>query len=455
MIRLSRSPLFAQVLVVVVVTAVLAQLATLVVASILPGGQEPFTLDDAAGAIEARSSFERNGFTLEVTDADQPPAEWEEDDDRERRIRVTLAALLDLSPQDVRVEDQIPIPGGQWLVRFARRSATQPIDNVAPLDAGGQVRVEDMAMAARASDGRWIVVRPIDAWPGGGSLILLWLALNALLLVPLAWIFARRIAAPIGRFAEVADRAGKGDASVTFAGSGPREIWAAANALDQMQATIRQSLDERTKLLAAIAHDLRTPLTRIRFRAEHADPIHRDKMVADIERMVSMIDGVLAYAKGEAFNDRHRLDFTALVRSVIDDASDAGANALTGPAPAYLVDGDALALRRMVSNLVDNAIKYAGSVRCSLTRRDRRVLLLIEDDGPGIDAVAFARLMRPFERGEASRDPATGGVGLGLSIARAIARAHGGDLHRSEHHEQGLSLWIDLPLAEATRDASA
>ena len=445
MSRFSRGPLFGQVLGLVVAAAVLAQVAGALVLYFLPGGHEPFTLADAAKVVRTQRSIERNGFALRAETRGTAPERWDEDDSRERRFRTALAAMLDVSPADVLVEDRIPIPGGAWLIRAARRPLTTPPEPVAPSPDHARLAVGDLAAAVRMADGRWIVITPDDGWPGPGSILLLWLAFNGLFIVPLAWLFTRRLVRPIREFAATADRAGRGDAAAAFTGSGPREVRAAAEALSEMQRKIRDALDERTKLLGAIAHDLRTPLARIRFRAEHAPAEHRDKITADIERMDAMIEGVLAFVRGEAVADRHRLDFTALVRSVVDDWTDAGADAAVLEAPSLLVEGDAVALRRMVSNLVDNAAKYAGNVCCHLERDGADILLSVEDAGPGIDPSAFRKALTPFERGDATRDPATGGVGLGLPIARGIARSHGGELTLGRSDAGGLRVLVRLP----------
>lgn len=445
MSRLSKGPLLIQVLALVVAAAVLAQVAGSLVLYLLPGGHEPFTLDDAARVVRTQHSLERDGYTLRADAVATAPKRWDEDDRRERRFRTALAALLQVSPEDVMVEDRLPIPGGEWLIRAARRPVTTPLDPAPPSSDYGRIAVGDMAAAVRIAEGRWIMVTPDDGWPGPGSVLLMWLAFNGLFIVPLAWLFTRRLVRPIREFAATADRAGRGDAMAVFTGSGPQEVRAAAEALSEMQRKIRDALDERTKLLAAIAHDLRTPLARIRFRAEHAPSEHRDRIIADIERMDAMIEGVLAFVRGEAVADRHRLDFNALVRSVTDDWKDGGLDADVIEGPALLVDGDPIALRRMVSNLVDNAIKYAGNVRCRLQRDGDEIVLSVEDHGPGLDTASIAKVLRPFERGDATRDPATGGVGLGLAIARGIARSHGGDLTLDQLDAGGLCVRVQLP----------
>ncbi len=221
-----------------------------------------------------------------------------------------------------------------------------------------------------------------------------------------------------------------------------------------MQRRIANAVEERTRLIAAVAHDLRTPLTRLRFRAEYAPPDHRDRIISDIERMDAMIGGVLAFARGEAGLNRHRLDFSMLVQSMADDFAATGADVTVVQSAPVEVIADALALRRLVSNLIDNAVKYGSGARCSVSREGKSALLLVEDDGPGMKEDALERMFTPFERGDAARDPSTGGMGLGLALARGIARAHAGDVYLSRPSGRGLHAHVRLPAAATSGEGS-
>lgn len=447
--RLASAPIFVQALVLVVATAIAAQLVTMAWLNLLPGGSEPFTFDDIAQAVRTQKPVERQGQSLVVRRADSAPPGWELDGNRERRNRVTLAAMLGVPAENVLIEDQIPIPGGSWLIRLGRSPTNKPLAEFEPWPSGGELRMEDLAAAVKGDDGRWTIVSPPKDWPGPGLLLLVLLGGNALILVPLAWLFTRRLVAPIRKFADTADRAGRGDPGAVFLASGPSEIRRAAHALSEMQEKIRDGVEERTRLLAAIAHDLRTPLTRLRFRAEYAPEEHRDRIVQDIERMDSMIGGVLAFVRGEEPAQHKRLDFTALVQSVVDDWADTGAAVSLADSSPVEIDGDPIALRRMVTNLVENAVKYAGQAECGIDVDGAAVRLFVDDQGPGLPAESLERVFTPFERGDSNRDPESGGVGLGLALARAIARAHGGDVSLSQREVRGLRVQVILPRADA------
>ena len=455
MSRLARAPLFAQTLALVAVTALAAQLTTIVAVAVVPMPHSAFTLDEVAATLRGAPPPADGRVTLSVEIVDGPPPGWEKDDRRERRFRLTLAEVMGVPLSDLRVEQQMPFPGGMWLLRLNQPTLADADLPTRPYERGGATSFEDAAVAARRPDGRWVVVTDPAEWAGISTFLLTWLAANALVLGALAWRFTRRLVAPIRAFADTAEAAGRGDPDAAFAIAGPREVRKAAQALAEMQGRIRGTLEERTKLLAAIAHDLRTPLTRLRFRAEYAPPEHRDRIVQDIERMDAMIGGVLAFVRGEERNERQRLEFAALVESAVDDWADAGADVRIEEAVPVQVDADPLALRRLVSNLLENAVKYAGSARCRVRRDGADALLLVDDDGPGIAEDSLERVFAPFERGDAARDPATGGVGLGLALARAIARAHGGDVRLSRRPGRGLRAHVRLPAAAAGGGASA
>jgi signal transduction histidine kinase len=426
------------------VTAIAAQMITFAVLLNVPQQREAFTVGDIAEAIRLRAPLERRGQTLSLRTVDAPPRGWEIDFRLEQRARASLEQALGVPPGHILIEQNLTI--FEWFQRPPPPPPDAPKSSE-PFPNGRDAVFPRFSVAARMEDGRWLIVTAPSPSPGPGTLLLFWLAANALVLGPLAWLFTRRLVAPIRAFAEAAERAGRGEKDAVFPEKGPREVRKSARALAEMQRRIAGAVEERTRLIAAIAHDLRTPLTRLRFRAEYAPPEHRGRMVNDIERMDEMIGGVLAFARGEERLNRQRLDLAALVQSMADDLVETGADVTVLEAALVEVVGDPLALRRLIANLLDNALKYGGSAHCRVLQEGENALLLVEDKGPGIAEDALERMFTPFERGDAARDPSTGGVGLGLALARGIARAHGGDVWLSRLPVQGLCAHVRLPAA--------
>ncbi|MCS3747414.1 two-component system OmpR family sensor kinase [Xanthomonas arboricola] len=308
--------------------------------------------------------------------------------------------------------------------------------------------LDGFTAALQQPDGRWRTVesprRRLSA-EFKTHIVLLFLA-GLLANVPLAWWFSRALSAPIKRFAEAADRLGRNPHAAALQRSGPPEIVRAADSFNAMQARLNRLINERTHMVAAIAHDLRTPLARLSFRLDDLQPPLRDKALADIDEMKAMISAALDFIQ----NDRHRgerapLDLRLLVESVVDNATDIGADAALLPGPTITLDGDPLALRRAVMNLLENALKYGKCARLQLTRDGEDGVLWIDDDGPGIDPTQREQLLLPFVRGESSRNRGTGGIGLGLSVAHSIVLAHGGDLRLDNRAHGGLRVTVRLP----------
>jgi two-component system OmpR family sensor kinase len=297
---------------------------------------------------------------------------------------------------------------------------------------GGPPLFGEFTAALRQADGRWLVVRPKpESFPNDWQRrLLLWLGGCIVLTAPLGYLFARRITAPIGRFARAAETLGRDPSGPLMALSGPAEIGMAARAFNDMQARLKRYIDDRTAMVGAISHDLRTPLARIRFKLEAAPEGVKNAVLADVEQMEQMIASVLAFIRdASAGRSRDRLDLLSLVECVVDDAAQTGQDVTLGEDSApVIVEADALGLQRLLGNLVDNAVKYGQRARIRVSQVDGEALVEIADDGPGLASVDLERVFQPFYRAEAARTLDGGGVGLGLAVARSIARAHGGDV---------------------------
>lgn len=303
--------------------------------------------------------------------------------------------------------------------------------------------------ALRLPDGRWASVTPphglLSPWQ---VRILIALGISLLLLAPLVWILARRLTRPIRVFAEAAERLGANPEAEPMVASGPTEVRTAIHAFNDMQAALRDHMRRRSQTVAAIAHDLRTPLTRLRFRAEQAPDSVRDRMAADIEEMDALIATAMAYVRGEATPDRSEpFDLAELAADCATGFSETGASVSFSGDTALPVVADPAALRRALANLIANAVKFGGGARVHATTADGTAVITVADDGPGLAESELEAVFEPFYRGERSRNRETGGAGLGLSVARQAARAHGGDVTLANRQTGGLTARLTLPLA--------
>ena len=259
----------------------------------------------------------------------------------------------------------------------------------------------------------------------------------------------RRVTRPMRRLAVAADALGRGEAPTLQAEVGPSEVQGTVAAFNRMQARLRRFVDDRTRMLAAISHDLRTPVTSLRLRAEFVDDEEtKARILATLDEMQDMIEGTLAFAREEAAAEATRVvDLGALIESTAADLSDLGASIEFAGPSRIAYPCRPVALRRAVRNLLENAVRYGGQARVRLERQGQELRIEIEDDGPGIPEDQFERVFEPFVRLEGSRSPETGGIGLGLAIARSIVRGHGGDIRLANRREGGLAVTVTLPLA--------
>ncbi|MDK3074600.1 ATP-binding protein [Sedimentitalea sp. JM2-8] len=259
-------------------------------------------------------------------------------------------------------------------------------------------------------------------------------------------LFVRRLTRPLGQLAAAAAAAGRGDRSARVPEDGAREMRAAAAAFNDMQTRIGRFDAERMRVLAAVGHDLRTPITSLRIRAELLDAAEAEPIVRTLDEMTVMADGLIAYAKGAGdAEEMQPVDLAALLGPLCEDRgatlrTDAGATVSARP----------VALKRAIGNLVDNAIRYGGQATVTLGREAGAAVIRIEDSGPGIPPERLKSVFDPFVRGEDSRNPETGGAGLGLSIAQAIVSAHGGQIALTNRDTGGLCAIVTLPVPALT-----
>ncbi|ARS26327.1 ATP-binding protein [Sphingomonas sp. KC8] len=323
-------------------------------------------------------------------------------------------------------------------------------DRLVPMRRGEPIFFNTVIAGVETEDGwRIVKTRPrplIAAWQ---KRMLLWFAISALALLPLAWWFARRLTRPIRRFADAAERMGNDPLAPRVTEEGPTELRQTAHALNLMQERLLAYVSERTAMIGAIAHDLRTPLARIAFRIEAApDPV-RDKVQADIEQMRAMIAATIGFVRGTTRSrDATDVDLGALLTRLAQDEADMGRPVKTGAIAPLHIRGDRLALARLFQNLIDNGVTYGGPVELSLHREADQAIVVVADRGPGLPEDQIERLFHPFERGDPSRNRETGGIGLGLTIARSIAQEHGGTLALRNRDGGGIEAVCHLPIRE-------
>lgn len=275
----------------------------------------------------------------------------------------------------------------------------------------------------------------------------IWMVGTSLILFAVATIFMRNQVKPIRRLAIAADNFGKGRDVSTFKPEGAAEVRQAASAFLAMRERIVRQVSQRTDMLAGVSHDLRTPLTRMKLQLEMlGDDDGTAELKADITEMEHMLDGYLAFARGEGTEEPVPVDLTALLQEAAAQARRIGGavdlhteGELTAPLRPN-------AFRRCLTNIMDNAIQYAEHVSVRAGQRGDGIEITIDDDGPGIPADQLDEVFKPFFRIEGSRNPGTGGVGLGLTIARDVIRGHGGDIVLGASPNGGLRVRIKVPL---------
>ncbi len=277
--------------------------------------------------------------------------------------------------------------------------------------------------------------------------IVLSTSLMALLLIGVSILILRSVTKPVQRCAEAVKRLYVDAEPQPIAVTGPREVRELAVAFNELQQRVKRLVDDRTLMLAAISHDLKTPLTRTQLRVENIDSAElRQSINADLGEMLTMIDSSLDFLKGERSGEPARdFDLKTILQSICDDLSDMGHATNFASDIQLVMRGRHLALKRAFTNLLTNAVKFGTRVQVAVQRRGGQITVTIDDDGPGIPADQREAVFAPFYRLEASRNRQTGGVGLGLTVARSIIRGHGGDIILDGAPAGGLRVLVSLP----------
>jgi signal transduction histidine kinase len=369
----------------------------------------------------AGSSLFRLGLTRE-------PAIEPEDD--ARGVQLSIATALGKSDEEVR----IAFRERHWHRREFR-------DGNGPSHAW-------VVVSIHLSTGDWLnVSADHPPTPPLGKAFVASFLISALAVAAVGALGVRFASRPLRQLASAADRLGRGESFEPLPERGPQEMRRANAAFNQMRERLDRFIRDRTAMLAAVGHDLRTPITSLRLRAEFIEDAEvRAKVLETVAEMQAMAEAALAFARGDAEGEASRpTDVAALVESIVEDAAESGRDVtMTEAAPVTLACRP-FALRRAIGNIIDNAAFYGSRARVGVESGANDVRIVIDDDGPGIPEADRERVFDPFVRLEGSRSRETGGVGLGLSIARSIVRAHGGDVHLENRQEGGLKAVVSLP----------
>lgn len=396
--------------------------------------------------------------TLKVSITTQPPAFEEADEDSAisaaikdylagdlqegsgRQPRVAVSSLTDDGS-----------PGWHPMTHGPMWGRSQIMGHVPMMHGLGSFR--DLQVAMPLPDGQWLSFETAlaDTGPAFSRQFLTSMAIMAIIILGVSIWAVRRVTAPLTTLALAAERLGRDVAAPPLPETGTIETRRASRAFNDMQTRLRTLVETRTRLLAAISHDLRTPLTLLRLRIENVDDAQdRNKMLATIADMDAMIGAALEFARDETRNEpKSATDVSALLQSIVDDMRDAGLPVEMAPAVSLIQECRPVALKRAITNLIDNAIKFGKTAHVAIAATPESIEITIDDEGPGIPEAELARVFEAFYRVEGSRNRETGGVGLGLAIAKSIVEAQGGKLILRNRPSGGLRAIIAWPASSS------
>lgn len=381
---------------------------------------------------------------------------------------VSIARAVSEAPEAEREKTAHSLATPRLEVHWARTSLIEPVQiedeamrlmrqrlqALAPELDSARVRLNnhrpDLLLASiQIADGSWVDFTESTASSRAGSQHGVVFSTTAMAagIVLVSIVLVRGLTAPLRRLASAADRIGRNIGGPPLPETGPREIRNAARAFNEMQARIHRLVNDRTQTLAAISHDLKTPITRLRLRAEFVeDDEARAKMTRDLDEMETMIDQALGFLRGDGRDEESKpVDVAAMLEAIASDLSDAGREILLTASSEAVVRCKPLALKRALINLIDNALKYGGRARVRLSSEPASYRVTIDDDGPGIPESEREKVFEPFYRREESRNRETGGVGLGLAIARTVVRGIDGEVKLGQAPGGGLRAEVTLP----------
>lgn len=357
---------------------------------------------------ERRTAPQRTGTAIDFTSLEQK----------------LMAAAPELAENDLSITAASPLPEHASATRF-------------------------LLISMRLGDGTWVDVtatRNLDPRSGLHS-VALSTTIMVLGVIAVAALLIRQLTRSLSALVDAANRLDPNAGGTPVPENGPSEVKALSIAFNDMQRRVKRLVDDRTQTLAAISHDLKTPLTRLRLRSEDIpDRELVQAMAADLAEMEAMLDSTLAFLRGDQIDEETKpIDLGSLLDTITSDLTDLGFDVCLDTTSPLIARGRHLALKRALWNLAENAVKYGNRARISLRERNARAVITIEDDGPGIPTSEKEAIFRPFYRIDDSRNRETGGVGLGLSVASAIIQSHGGELTLENRAGGGLNTIVVLP----------
>lgn len=325
-----------------------------------------------------------------------------------------------------------------------------PPADMRPPDSRRGSRAREVVLAVRFAGGQWLNASFISPLPPGGEIYRLGattFVAFACVLIAALWI-ASRLSRPLQDLTKAAAHVGAVDRPEEIVVRGPSDVRQTLEAFNAMSRRVSQLLGEKDIMLGALGHDLRTPLSSLRIRLESMEPeSERNKAVKTIEETAQLLEAILELARqGRSSEPVRMMDISILVQDVVEDYADTGAPVTLSVSERAPVECRPLLFRRLLRNLIDNAVAYGHAARVSVTTQDGLAEIRVEDDGPGMSPEALATATRPFVRGDSSRNRATGGAGLGLALADAIAKTHKGSLTLSNRSPHGLTATVSLPI---------
>ena len=281
--------------------------------------------------------------------------------------------------------------------------------------------------------------------PSSVRVFVLWLTVPSLLLITIALIFLRNQTRPLVKLSKAAERFGKGELVDDLRPSGALEIRKATYEFDRMMKRINRHLAQRSEMLSGISHDLRTPLTRLKLQLAMMDKKDlAKKMTTDIDEMEKMLNDYLQYAKSQSEESSSKIDINLMVNEILRNFDKNKFELITGQ--TIIIEGRRNLIKRCIQNIIDNGLSYGKKILIEIKKTVNGVVIIIEDNGPGIPKHEYLNVFKPFYRVDKSRGLNKAGVGLGLSIAQDIVKSHGGNISLSESRFKGLLVKISLPL---------